>query len=65
MDKNYTLAYEIIALMFFNDTGLISPGKSAAPEIMDSRYQDGSREIAWEKWQELNKAHIKAVLELV
>ena len=63
--KDYTMAYEIIALMFFNDTNLMAPGKSVAPQMMDSRYQDGSRETAWQKWQELNKAHIKAVMELV
>ncbi len=63
--KDYTLSYEIIALMFYNDTGLMAPGKSVAPQMMDSRYQDGSRETAWQKWQELNKAHIKAVMELV
>ena len=65
MTKNYTLSYDIIALMFFNDTGLMAPGKSVSPIMMDNRYQDGTRETTWQKWQELNKAHIKAVMELV
>lgn len=65
MTKDYTLSYEIIAMMFYNDTGLMAPGKSVPIQIMDSRYQDGSREVAWSKWQELNKPHIKAVMELV
>lgn len=62
---NHLLAYEIIALMFYNDTGLMAPGKSVSPVMMDSRYEDGTRETAWQKWQELNKAHIKAVMEIL
>ena len=46
MTRNYTLSYQIIALMFFNDTGLMAPGKSVSPVMMDDRYQNGTRETA-------------------
>ena len=55
--KEYSLAYDIVAQMFYRDTALMAPGKDSMSPI-------AGVEI-FEKWKEENKNHCRAVYDVL
>ena len=52
--------------MFYNDTGIMAPGKSVPAELLqDMDYHNGKQETMWKDWQEKNKSHIRAVYSFI
>ena len=48
----YTERFDVQAARFYQETGVMAPGKSMPPEMYQ---QDSEREHAWAKWQDAQR----------
>lgn len=63
---NEVLAYDIIAEMYFRDTGHLHMGKDVPPELMEDFYEDEeAQQKEWAEWRIANNNHVMAVKQFI